>query len=37
LQSGITSPEARQLAREAGIDYFEDRCLMVEHMRGSGE
>lgn len=31
LQSGIRSPEARRLAEEAGIDYVEDRCLMVEH------
>ena len=33
LQSGITSDEARQLAHNAGIDYVEDRCIMVEHMR----
>ena len=33
LQSGIRSEEARRLAREAGIDYIEDRCIMVEHMR----
>ncbi len=33
LQSGIYSPQARQLAVEAGIDYIEDRCIMVEHMR----
>jgi predicted CoA-binding protein len=32
LQSGIVSDEARQLARKAGIDYVEDRCLMVDHM-----
>ena len=32
LQSGITSDEARAIAREAGIDYVEDRCLKVEHM-----
>ena len=35
LQSGIRSPEARKLAREAGIDYVEDRCLMVELMHTS--
>jgi uncharacterized protein len=34
LQSGIRSNESRQLARAADIDYVEDRCLMVEHMRG---
>jgi predicted CoA-binding protein len=33
LQSGVYSPQARQLAIEAGIDYIEDRCIMVEHMR----
>jgi predicted CoA-binding protein len=32
LQSGIINAEARRLAEEAGIDYVEDRCLMVEHM-----
>jgi len=32
LQSGITSDEARQIARKAGIDYVEDRCLKVDHM-----
>ena len=32
LQSGIKSPEARDIARRAGIDYVEDRCLKVEHM-----
>ena len=31
LQAGIKSDEAREVAREAGIDYIEDRCLMVEH------
>lgn len=34
LQSGIVSEEARRLAREAGIDFVQDRCLMVEHRRG---
>ena len=32
LQSGITSDEARAIARKAGIDYVEDRCLKVDHM-----
>jgi predicted CoA-binding protein len=31
LQSGITSPEAQQLARDAMIDFIQNRCLMVEH------
>src|SRR4051812_11739840 len=32
LQSGIASNEAERLAREAGIDFVQNRCLMVEHM-----
>jgi predicted CoA-binding protein len=32
LQSGITSVEGERLAREAGLDYVQNRCLMVEHM-----
>ncbi len=32
LQSGITSVEAERLASEAGLDFVQDRCLMVEHM-----
>src|SRR5258706_4614640 len=35
LQSGIKSEEARKLAAEAGIDFVQNRCLMVEHMHGS--
>jgi predicted CoA-binding protein len=30
LQSGITSDEARGIAEAGGLDYVEDRCLMVE-------
>jgi predicted CoA-binding protein len=32
LQSGVISEEAERLAREAGIDFVQDRCLKVEHM-----
>lgn len=32
LQSGIISDESRKLASDAGIDYVEDRCMMVSHM-----
>ena len=32
LQTGIVSPEAERIAREAGIDFVQDRCLKVEHM-----
>jgi predicted CoA-binding protein len=31
LQSGIVSPEAEALARDAGIAFVQDRCLMVVH------
>lgn len=31
LQSGIINDEARQLAADAGIDFVQDRCIMVEH------
>ena len=33
LQCGIKSEEARRIAAEAGIDFVQNRCLMVEHMR----
>lgn len=32
-QLGLSSPEAEQIARDAGIDYIENRCLYVEHAR----
>jgi uncharacterized protein len=35
LQSGIRSDEARRIAVEAGMDYVEDRCMMVERMRSA--
>jgi predicted CoA-binding protein len=35
LQQGITSPEARRIAEEAGMTYVEDRCVMSEHRRHS--
>ncbi len=31
LQSGIASPEARQIATVGELGYVEARCLMVEH------
>jgi uncharacterized protein len=34
LQLGIVSAEARRIAEEAGIDYVEDRCLIVERAAG---
>jgi hypothetical protein len=35
LQSGIVSPEARETAKAAGMDYVENHCLMVEHRRAN--
>lgn len=35
LQSGIVSDEAARLAASAGIDFVQDRCIMVESMRGN--
>jgi predicted CoA-binding protein len=34
LQSGIVSDEARRIARAAGIDFVQDRCMKVDHMFG---
>ena len=33
LQLGISNPEARAIAEEAGLRYVEDHCLKVEHAR----
>lgn len=33
LQLGIASPDARKIAEDAGMDYVEDRCVLVEHRR----
>ena len=33
LQLRISSPEARRLAEEAGLDYVENRCIAVEMVR----
>ena len=32
-QLGVSSPEAKALAEEAGLPYVENRCIMVEHRR----
>ncbi|MGW2626680.1 CoA-binding protein [Micromonospora taraxaci] len=34
LQLGIVSAEARRIAEEAGMEYVEDRCLIVERAAG---
>jgi uncharacterized protein len=31
LQSGIMNEEAKRIANAAGIDFVQDRCIMVEH------
>ena len=36
LQSGVRSDAARDIARRAGIDFVQDRCLKVEHMFRGG-
>ena len=36
LQSGVRSDEARAIARRAGLDFVQDRCLKVEHMFRDG-
>ena len=33
LQLGIVSPQARELAEQAGLLYVEDRCIAVERAR----
>ena len=33
LQTGIRNAEARRIAENSAMDYIEDRCMMVEHMR----
>lgn len=33
MQLGIVNEEAERLAREAGLDFVMDACMMVEHSR----
>ena len=33
LQEGIRNEKSKQIAKNAGIFYVEDKCLMVEHIR----
>lgn len=33
MQTGITSPEARELLQAAGVHVIENLCLMIEHQR----
>lgn len=34
MQSGITHPQAAQVAEAAGLTVVMDRCIMIEHRRG---
>ena len=36
LQLGVESEEAERLARAAGLDFVEDRCVKIEHARFFG-
>lgn len=36
-QLNVSTPEAKKLAEDAGIEYIENRCLMVEHRRMTGD
>ena len=33
LQLGLKNAEAKQLAKENGIDYIEDKCIYIEHKK----
>lgn len=33
MQQGIINEEAERIAREAGVDFVMDACMMVEHRR----
>ncbi len=37
MQLGVISPEAEQIARDAGLDVIMNRCPKIEHGRFSGE
>jgi predicted CoA-binding protein len=36
LQLGVTSPEAEAIARAAGLEFVQDRCVKIEHARFFG-
>lgn len=33
-QLAVSSPEAKSMAEEAGFDYVENKCIMVQHSNG---
>jgi predicted CoA-binding protein len=36
-QLNVSTPEAKKIALDSGFDYIENRCLMVEHRRFTGD
>ncbi len=37
LQAGVASAPAAKLAKDAGIDFVQNRCIKIDHMRFGGE
>ena len=37
LQEGVVNEKSKEIAKNAGVFYVEDRCLMVEHRRCESE
>jgi len=37
LQEGVTNETSKKIAKDAGIYYIEDRCIMVDHIRCKNE
>ena len=37
LQEGVVNEKSKEIAKNAGIFYIEDKCLMVEHKRCKNE
>ncbi|ASM40348.1 CoA-binding protein [Campylobacter sp. RM12327] len=37
LQLGITNDEASQIAKEKGINFIQDKCIMIEHKAIKGQ
>ena len=37
LQEGVTNEKSKEIAKNAGVFYIEDACLMVEHKRCESE
>ena len=37
LQEGVTNEKSKEIAKNAGVFYVEDKCIMVEHKRCESE